>query len=1731
MTYQWRENGTPISGALGTSYTTLAAQAQDSGSIFDVVVTNAEGSLTSDAATLTVNVPPSITSQPANQIVTLGQTATFTVVATGAAPLSYQWQRNGNNISGATSSSYTTPPTTILDDGALYTVVVDNSVDPITSSAATLTVNLTTTVDVTTYHNDNSRTGQNLDETILTPANVNSATFGLSSFLPADGQIDAQPLYLSNVAIPGLGTHNVIYAATENDSVYAFDALTGNVLWQTSVLASAEAASDDRGCSEITPEIGITATPAIDRTRGPNGAIYVVAMSTDGAGNYFQRLHALDVTTGAELFGGPTTITAMFPGTGDGASGTNVVFNPAQYKERAALLLSNGVVYTAWSSQCNTRPYTGWVMAFDANTLASTNVLNITPNGSGGAISMGGAGLAADSSGNIYLLSGRGTFDATLTADGFPARGDFGNAFLKLSTSGALAVTDYFAPSNTVQESAQNEDVGSGGILLLPDLTDSQNQLHHLAVGAGQDTNLYVVNRDPSPSSMGEFNSTGDQIYQEIDGALAGGSFTAPAYYNNTVYFGPSGNPLTAFSIGDAQLATTPAGQTSNNFASPGTAPAISANGNAGAILWAVQYDPAAAVLHAYDATNLSHELYNSTQVASGRDNFGGVNQFVTPTIANASVFVGTTTGVAVFGLLPSGPADAAPSILAQPTDQLVLSGQTATFTVAVTGSAPLSYQWQQNGANIPGANSSSYTTSTVTTGDDHTIYSVVVSNVFGNVASSGALLEVNSAPQINSQPSNQSVTVGQAATFSVSVLSPYPISYKWQMNGIDIPGANSSSYTTPPATLADSDEQFTAVVSNGLGSAVSDAATLQVSPPPATQTYYVDFYGGSDGNNGTSSATPWQYAPGMSGCAANCAFAILHPGDRVIFRGGIIWYGNAFPMTATWSGTVANPIYYGVDQTWFYGAAWTRPVFDLGGTVWMSAPVLAESASNVVFDNLEIENEQVASKGSATPLGGISVSGGASVTVQNCYVHGWSVANPGPGSDAAPFGGITFYNGASGGVVRNCTFDGSPAANSGTGVFGAQIVQGNIFEQMPNAVSVSDPAADVSGNQIFSLAGSVDPLVRLNAILVSGGGKIYNNIVHDLPANSSALYLDSFQAGAGNTQSVYNNLIWNTGGSEAITIDPGQSLGASASFQSVYNNTIDGGAASCMLGISGPLNLTNVIIENNLCISDQSPTPTAARCGDSAGGNLLCGLIAGPTFSSNVLINTQTASSQGYAIADGFQPASATGASVGAGLNLGTACTALGAALCSDRLGIARPGSLTVWDAGAYQYQSVAPSLPPSITVQPVSATVVNGNTATFGVVAIGTAPFSYQWQADGAPISGATSSTYATGAVDFSDDQTQFSVVVTNAQGSVTSSVATLHITDTPGELDTGTSTLNFGTVYSGATSSLAVTLTNNGNSNVDISNVGISGVGFGATGISSGLVIAPGESANLSVTFSPASAGNFTGSVTIASDASNSPLTISALGIGAATSAHAALLSWNASTSVVFGYSVYRGTTSGGPYTQLNPAPVASTAFADIANTVNGLAQTLLTSQTPAQTGVVDGPNVTYELGMLFQAAAPGQITALRFWKDTNDIGTHVGNIWSASGQLLASVQFTNESASGWQQQALAVPLSIQAGLGYVVSVNTPTGYYVETDSGLTTPIVNQYLSTIAGNNGVYGPQGQFPTSSFDDTNYFRDVVFVPGGGGVQAGQTYYYVVTSVAPNGIESAPSEEKSASIP
>ena len=593
---------------------------------------------------------PTIVTQPANQTVIVGQTATFSVTAAGMSPLTYQWQKGTTAIAGATSASYSTPTTTASDNGTEFSVVVSNSLGKATSNAATLAVDpkVPGTTDVLTYHNDIARTGQNLTETTLTTSNVNSAKFGKIGFYPVDGLVDAEPLYASNISVQTSGSHNLLIVATEHGSVYAFDADTGSKIWQITTLKAGETTSDDRGCSQVTPEIGVTATPVIDPKQGPHGAVYVVAMSKDGSGNYHQRLHALDLALGTELLRGPVEIQATYPGTGDNTNGTSVVFDPKQYKERAALLLLNGVVYMSWASHCDIRPYTGWIMGYSESTLAQTSVLNVTPNGSDGAIWMSGGGLAADSSGNIYFLDANGDFDTTLNAQGFPADGDYGNAFTKVSTSGnRLAVADYFEMDNQASENSTDTDLGSSDALVLPDLSDGSGHTLHLAVGAGKDTNLYVVNRD----SMGKFSSNNSGIYQELAGVFPGEVFAMPAYFNNTVYYGSVGSPIQAFPISKAKLSASATAQTSNSFGYPGATPSISANGPSNGIVWAVE-NTNPAVLHAYNAGTLT-ELYNSNQASNGRDQLGAGNKFITPTIANGKVFVGTTNGVAVFGLLP----------------------------------------------------------------------------------------------------------------------------------------------------------------------------------------------------------------------------------------------------------------------------------------------------------------------------------------------------------------------------------------------------------------------------------------------------------------------------------------------------------------------------------------------------------------------------------------------------------------------------------------------------------------------------------------------------------------------------------------------------------------------------------------------------------------------------------------------------------------------------------------------------------------------------------------------------------------------------------------------------------------------------------------------------------------------------------------------------------------------
>jgi Ig-like domain-containing protein/immunoglobulin I-set domain protein len=661
LSYQWQKNGANISGATSSSYTTPATTSGDNAVKFTVVVSNSVGSATSNAATLTVssaqgNGAPQITTQPVSQTVTAGQTATFSVVATGSPTLTYQWQENHANIAGATSAAYTTPATSTSNSGETFDVIVSNSLGTATSVSASLTVNAASTgtppptsssTDVTTYHYDNLRTGQNTNETTLTRANVNSSQFGLLGSFPVDGHVDAQPLYVSGLAIPGQGTKNVLYVVTEHDSVYAFDAdsvsstsSSATTLWHSSMLAAGETSSDDRNCGQVTPEIGITSTPVIDRTRN---AIYLVAVSKTSGGSYIHRFHALNLTTGAELFGGPTTITATYPGSGANSSNGNVVFDPSQYNERPGLLQVGSTIFTTWGSHCDAGPYSSWVMAYNADTLHQSGVINMVPNGNEGGIWMAGAAPGADASGNIYFIIGNGDFGTTLDSNGFPANKNCGNCFAKISSTLPLALMDYFTPQNTVAESNADTDFGSGGPVLLPDVVDSNGVTRHLAVGAGKDSIIYVVDRD----NMGKFNSTQDNIYQQISGALSGGVWSKPSYFNGVVYYGAVGDSIKAFPISAAKLATTASSKSSHTFGYPGATPVISANGTANGIVWVVE-NASNGVLHAYDATNLGTELYNSTQGSNGQFS---ANKFITPMVINGKVYVGTQTSVVAFGL------------------------------------------------------------------------------------------------------------------------------------------------------------------------------------------------------------------------------------------------------------------------------------------------------------------------------------------------------------------------------------------------------------------------------------------------------------------------------------------------------------------------------------------------------------------------------------------------------------------------------------------------------------------------------------------------------------------------------------------------------------------------------------------------------------------------------------------------------------------------------------------------------------------------------------------------------------------------------------------------------------------------------------------------------------------------------------------------------------------------
>ncbi|HWO27910.1 MAG TPA: hypothetical protein VNO32_03840, partial [Candidatus Acidoferrum sp.] len=570
----------------------------------------------------------------------------------------------------------------------------------LSTASASASVAVTDLPGVFTYHNDLSRDGANTQEYALTSSTVATSTFGKLFACPVDGAVYTQPLWVPGLTISGT-VHNVIYVATQHDSVFAFDADSCVQLWQAKLLDTSHGGTTGEGTivwqdvgycyGDVYPEVGVTGTPVIDPS---SKTIYVVSASEipgaqSGicplpAGSYFHRLHALDITTGNEKFSGPVTIAAQVVGTGDGSSGGMVSFNSQLQHNRSGLALSgDGTVYVAFAAHEDASPYHGWLFGYTASDLSQTpSVFNTTPNGVDGGIWGGGGAPAVDSGNDVYVATGNGLFDQS---SGFSMENDYGDSVLRLSAlpgstpNGVnLQLDGWFTAGDQLSDAENDEDLGSGVPVLLPDQTVGPS---HLLVQLGKDGFVYLINRD----SMGQYQGSDSQIQQFFH--VVGGFWGTPAFWQNSLYFAGayagSTDSLKQVSFnattGLFNLNPTIASHSGELFGFPGVSPSVSSQGASNGIVWAVDAGlygyaspnaaggiscstgsaplPAcvgSAVLHAYSATNLANEYWNSALAAGNRDQAGNAVKFVPPTIANGKVYVSTRTEVDVYGLLPN---------------------------------------------------------------------------------------------------------------------------------------------------------------------------------------------------------------------------------------------------------------------------------------------------------------------------------------------------------------------------------------------------------------------------------------------------------------------------------------------------------------------------------------------------------------------------------------------------------------------------------------------------------------------------------------------------------------------------------------------------------------------------------------------------------------------------------------------------------------------------------------------------------------------------------------------------------------------------------------------------------------------------------------------------------------------------------------------------------------------
>jgi hypothetical protein len=650
-----------------------------------LTATSVSNTAKSASATITVtgsSAALSVTISPKRGGLTITQTLPVTATVqndVGAAGVT--WSASGPACSGTScgtfanvtsnSATYVAPSTP-----GIYSIVA-TSVADVTKSASN-SIGVTDLSGVVTYHNNLSRDGTNTHEFALTPSNLGTSTFGKLFSCQADGAIYVQPLWVPNLTVAG-SSRNVIIVATQHESLYAFDAdaTPCTTLWHVNLIDSAHGGTSGEtsvpsagagalvgsGYGDISPEVGITGTPVIDPT---TNTLYVVSKSVNASTQFFQRLHAIDLTTGNERVT-PYSIDSSIsvPGTGAGSVAGQVAFDPRNEGQRPGLVLSNAVVYVAWASHEDHDPYHGWVIGFNASTLApvANAVFNSTPNQVGtlsysrGGIWMGGGAAAVDSAGNLFFITGNGTFDANTSGS------NYGDSVVRLSTASGLSVADYFTPLDQASLDANDTDFGSGAATILVD--QPAGPVTHLVIGGGKQGNLFLLNRD----NLGKFNSSTNNVIQTVN--MGNSIFATPAFWQNNLYVAGVG-PLKQFAFNSTtgKFNGAPFSQSSMSYRFPGATPSVSSNGATNGIIWALDnglyctpQSPGcgATVLHAYDATNLATELWNSSQAAANRDLAGHAVKFTVPTVANGKVYVGTRGNdssvlgeLEVYGLLPN---------------------------------------------------------------------------------------------------------------------------------------------------------------------------------------------------------------------------------------------------------------------------------------------------------------------------------------------------------------------------------------------------------------------------------------------------------------------------------------------------------------------------------------------------------------------------------------------------------------------------------------------------------------------------------------------------------------------------------------------------------------------------------------------------------------------------------------------------------------------------------------------------------------------------------------------------------------------------------------------------------------------------------------------------------------------------------------------------------------------